>query len=40
MHSRKLALATGIAEREATDLRDAVCQLTDALQASLRKESA
>ncbi|WP_100466737.1 MarR family winged helix-turn-helix transcriptional regulator [Mycobacteroides abscessus] len=36
----KLALATGIAEREATDLRDAVRQLTDALQASLRKESA
>lgn len=36
----KLALATGNAEREATDLRDAVCQLTDALQASLRKESA
>ncbi|YCU36305.1 MarR family winged helix-turn-helix transcriptional regulator [Mycobacteroides abscessus] len=36
----KLTLATGIAEREATDLRDAVRQLTDALQASLRKESA
>lgn len=36
----KLALAIGIAEREATDLRDAVRQLTDALQASLRKESA
>lgn len=36
----KLALATGITEREATDLRDAVRQLTDALQASLRKESA
>lgn len=36
----RLALATGITAREATDLRDAVRQLTDALQASLRKESA
>lgn len=36
----RLALATGITAREATGLRDAVRQLTDALQASLRKESA
>ncbi|CPT48115.1 Putative transcriptional regulator%2C MarR family [Mycobacteroides abscessus] len=36
----RLALATGITAREATGLRDAVRQLTDAVQASLRKESA
>jgi MarR family transcriptional regulator, organic hydroperoxide resistance regulator len=32
--------ATGMTEREAEDLRDAVRHLTDALTASLRKESA
>ncbi|ALR10723.1 MarR family transcriptional regulator [Mycobacteroides saopaulense] len=36
----QLGLSTGISEREAADLRDAVHKLTDALNASLRKESA
>lgn len=36
----QLFLSTGVSEREAADLRDAVRQLTDALNASQRKESA
>lgn len=36
----QLFSSTGMSEREAADLRDAVRQLTDALNASLRKESA
>ena len=36
----QLFSSTGMTEREATDLRDAVRQLTDALNASVRKESA
>jgi MarR family transcriptional regulator, organic hydroperoxide resistance regulator len=32
--------STGMTEREVADLRDAVRQLTDALNASLRKETA
>jgi DNA-binding MarR family transcriptional regulator len=35
----ELFSATGMSEREATDLRDAVRQLTDALSASSRRES-
>jgi MarR family transcriptional regulator, organic hydroperoxide resistance regulator len=36
----ELFSATGMSEHEAADLRDAVRHLTDALNASLRKESA
>ena len=36
----RLFLSTGLTEREVADLRDAVHHLTDALTASLRKESA
>jgi MarR family transcriptional regulator, organic hydroperoxide resistance regulator len=36
----ELGSATGISEKQATDLRDAVRQLTDALSASSRRESA
>jgi MarR family transcriptional regulator, organic hydroperoxide resistance regulator len=36
----QLSSSTGMTEREAADLRDAVRQLTDALNASLRKETA
>lgn len=36
----QLFSSTGMTEREAADLRDAVRHLTDALNASLRKESA
>ena len=36
----QLFSSTGMSEREAADLRDAVRQLTDALNASLRKETA
>jgi DNA-binding MarR family transcriptional regulator len=36
----QLFSATGMSERQAADLRDAVRHLTDALTASLRKESA
>jgi DNA-binding MarR family transcriptional regulator len=36
----ELFSATGMSERQATDLRDAVRQLTDALTASSRRESA
>lgn len=36
----QLISSTGMSEREAADLRDAVRQLTDALNASLRKETA
>jgi MarR family transcriptional regulator, organic hydroperoxide resistance regulator len=36
----QLFSATGISEQQAADLRDAVRHLTDALTASLRKESA
>ena len=36
----KLAGTVGVTEQEAADLRDAVRHLTDALTASLRKESA
>jgi DNA-binding MarR family transcriptional regulator len=35
----ELGSATGISEKQATDLRDAVRQLTDALSASSRRES-
>jgi MarR family transcriptional regulator, organic hydroperoxide resistance regulator len=35
----ELFAATGMSERQATDLRDAVRQLTDALSASSRRES-
>jgi DNA-binding MarR family transcriptional regulator len=35
----ELFSATGMSERQATDLRDAVRQLTDALSASSRRES-
>jgi MarR family transcriptional regulator, organic hydroperoxide resistance regulator len=35
----RLFSSTGITERDAADLRDAVRELTDALNASLRKES-
>jgi DNA-binding MarR family transcriptional regulator len=35
----ELGLATGISEKQATDLRDAVRQFTDALSASSRRES-
>jgi DNA-binding MarR family transcriptional regulator len=35
----ELFSATGMSERQATDLRDAVRQLTDALTASSRRES-
>ena len=35
----ELGSATGISERQATELRDAVRQLTDALNASSRRES-
>ena len=36
----ELFSSTGMSEKEAADLRDAVRHLTDALNASLRKESA
>jgi MarR family transcriptional regulator, organic hydroperoxide resistance regulator len=36
----QLFSSTGLTEKEAADLRDAVRHLTDALNASLRKESA
>jgi MarR family transcriptional regulator, organic hydroperoxide resistance regulator len=36
----RLMQATGLTTKDAADLRDAVRQLTDALNASLRKESA
>jgi MarR family transcriptional regulator, organic hydroperoxide resistance regulator len=36
----RLIQATGLTTKDAADLRDAVRQLTDALNASLRKESA
>jgi DNA-binding MarR family transcriptional regulator len=36
----QLAGSTGVTEQQAADLRDAVRHLTDALNASLRKESA
>ncbi|WP_319445806.1 MULTISPECIES: MarR family winged helix-turn-helix transcriptional regulator [unclassified Mycobacterium] len=36
----ELGAATGISEKQAADLRDAVRQLTDALSASSRRESA
>lgn len=38
--SEQLFSSTGMTEREAADLRDAVRHLTDVLNASLRKESA
>ena len=37
---QQLFSSTGMTEREAADLRDAVRHLTDALNASVRKESA